>query len=660
MFSMKILLVMYILSISISSLSCLPVTSKPIENTPEHLAWEAWIMVPPTHDKIRKITPKSIFILPNKTNGGGNGGSNTHQLQCPPGHQAHDSRCIPLVTIDRNQILIAQLTNLLQSTDKFGTDGNNNESLNYDYDYDDYADGYNPEGSEPLVQSHVPPDYNGEPLKINLSLDKFPVTKDDNKNVGNFGDLEDVDDTEEDLKVQPFRGKQTTTTSTTEPLFSEPTKGHFTQTTPVTIKRAENQYPTIDFGMHLSDSSQGPKSPPATVARPNPTPSVLILSQSETEMSSVKPTATNETDTDFDYSLSDLTTFRTTGENDDEFDIVTEVEGSKTSFKDDLIKEFLVFNKHAANNTDITKGPEESTEVTDLLTTTTVDSDDEDSVAQTDKFDKAYTTTSKKLEDQTFNQNESADKIKINTSPKVESEKQELRPGSNHKIHEPIQLQEDKEPLLENIESSNRFVYHHLDPTTRHRPDRPDSSVPEIQEQLRIINRIVEENKRRAHQQTRVKFPTGSNEHHQQQHFNYRDYTRFIDSTNSPPYPPPPPLYRGGSDQYAMHKHFTDQMQSSATAYTGENNKNSKPIWWLPNGWEVDRNGDRPLLLRFWSRAPNEQHPDQTSRHRNPSSPSTTSGYRENSRSPTENLYKEISAQEVYKVLGAKQWKHNR
>lgn len=80
--------------------------------------------------------------------------------------------------------------------------------------------------------------------------------------------------------------------------------------------------------------------------------------------------------------------------------------------------------------------------------------------------------------------------------------------------------------------------------------------------------------------------------------------------------------------------------------------QNPKPFWWLPSSWEVDRDGDKPLLLRFWSRA------SPTSPTGTMSSTATT-GFRENSRRPTDNLYREISAQDFYKVLGARNNRHH-
>ncbi|XP_026472374.1 uncharacterized protein LOC113376608 [Ctenocephalides felis] len=88
-----------------------------------------------------------------------------------------------------------------------------------------------------------------------------------------------------------------------------------------------------------------------------------------------------------------------------------------------------------------------------------------------------------------------------------------------------------------------------------------------------------------------------------------------------------------------------------------------QPFWWVPQGWEAERTRERPLLLRFWARMPlvkdpgavtlPETIPESVIRTR-------TSGQRGTGRFPSEQYYREVSAHDLYNVLGAKHWRRFR
>lgn len=104
----------------------LPIISKPLENTPDHLVWEALLTVD-THrsdDKTRKI-PKSIFITPN-----------LNESNCPPDHKlGPDGRCYKTLKIDPLVILKTQIESLLNKKNRTAT-----TEYDEDYDYSEYGE----------------------------------------------------------------------------------------------------------------------------------------------------------------------------------------------------------------------------------------------------------------------------------------------------------------------------------------------------------------------------------------------------------------------------------------------------------------------------------------------------------------------------------------
>lgn len=115
-----------------------PITSQPLENNSDTLAWEAWLMVDsenpspgsnggsPYGGKSRKITAKSIFITPNFHN-------LTSQI-CPPGYKIdHRGQCIQIISINQDDLLVTRLQSFLSQT----TDNAENGIKEDYYDYED-------------------------------------------------------------------------------------------------------------------------------------------------------------------------------------------------------------------------------------------------------------------------------------------------------------------------------------------------------------------------------------------------------------------------------------------------------------------------------------------------------------------------------------------
>lgn len=126
-----------------------PVESKPLKNNPDswNFGAESWtlendsnpsasaLVSSDSHIKKSKITPKSIFIAPNA-----NGNF------CPPGFRIDDKgKCIKTVTIDKDEILAARISEL------FGANENPNQNSDIDSDYYDDKDSGPLQISIPLI-----------------------------------------------------------------------------------------------------------------------------------------------------------------------------------------------------------------------------------------------------------------------------------------------------------------------------------------------------------------------------------------------------------------------------------------------------------------------------------------------------------------------------
>lgn len=210
--------------------------------------------------------------------------------------------------------------------------------------------------------------------------------------------------------------------------------------------------------------------------------------------------------------------------------------------------------------------------------------------------------------------------------------------------HEAIQTQiinkhEQTLDYIDNLDSNNRFVYHHLTtpkavPTTPPPPSPKTTASYDVLAQIREINRIVSESGfRRPVEKNRIRFPTN-------------EYPSSSNNRFSWPY---------------------DYWQSSTTTTTTP--RPISPVWWLPDAnWSINndeqhhQSGQKPMLLRFWERMPLVRDPSIQHQQQTRDRTSSRSQRRENSRSPSEGLYKvEATSHDIYKVLqqnSNRDWKH--
>lgn len=159
-----------------SLITSLPIISKPLENNPDHLVWEALLTIDTRNidpDKTRKV-PKSIFITPNL---------NESKITCPTGHKlGPDGKCYKTLNIDPLDILKTQIASLFNR---------NRTTIEYDeYDYSDYSEStesMNGDAAGTIAQYDVPINLRF-PDEQRPSSSRFPtrVIKDESKIMLNY------------------------------------------------------------------------------------------------------------------------------------------------------------------------------------------------------------------------------------------------------------------------------------------------------------------------------------------------------------------------------------------------------------------------------------------------------------------------------------------
>lgn len=159
-----------------SLITSLPIISKPLENNPDHLVWEALLTIDTRNidpDKTRKV-PKSIFITPNL---------NESKITCPTGHKlGPDGKCYKTLNIDPLDILKTQIASLFNR---------NRTTIEYDeYDYSDYSEStesMNGDAAGTIAQYDVPINLRF-PDEQRPSASRFPtrVIKDESKIMLNY------------------------------------------------------------------------------------------------------------------------------------------------------------------------------------------------------------------------------------------------------------------------------------------------------------------------------------------------------------------------------------------------------------------------------------------------------------------------------------------
>lgn len=676
----------------------LPITSKPLDNNPDHLTWEAaWLSGdsrPGIGGKAKKITPKSIFIAPQLN--GFNGSL------CPPDMKVdYNGKCIQVQSnINPADIVLTKLQSLLGDG---GGVSNAGGSEDYDYEYDTSG-----------------------PFQVNLPLSIDLPVEEPPKRAESFYDTMLVDvpsslttTTGQDLKQASTQQTQTFLAETSKRPMDQTVAESQTDISFLAFESLPNG--TLSTQLELDGGSNGTivqqivlsstAAAPTTVTTMDATSvdgsttsvtSTVAIGNTDSVSTTVSPamteefssTATTESVTATDKMTSESLFATTTGTSDQD------MEGLKA----ELAAEALLLDTNQSSttelpSTDMSGFETEPDTLSTVSTTVELGSTSTDPTESTTPLD---TTTMKVLIHTipsiptTSRRAPSPKPIQIVTpvrtkwySPPgatpppfiVASYTQQERTTratpettsetplpllvmndteADKKNRDAIHRQEQKDKLRETMDTNNRFVYHHLAalPSTA-----PSTTVADHNyvDQLKKINEIIAENKQRHQQQnSRIRFPS-QHDDHVPAASNSASMVRFPGSVSN----------RVTSNR--LPDIFPKKSPDSTTQ--------RPPFWWLPSGWEVDQTGQKPMLLRFWSRMPlvrdqsltsstssNPESNGSATRWR-PSAPQPPPGStspasavapRGNSKSPSESFYKEVSSQDVYKVLNMRQLKHKR
>uniref|UniRef100_U5EXA8 Putative secreted mucin n=1 Tax=Corethrella appendiculata TaxID=1370023 RepID=U5EXA8_9DIPT len=719
MTNLKILqmhLTLFLLCSCFYFINSLPITSKPLDNSPDHLTWETWLSgdVKQTSSENggkRKIT-KSIFITPNL--------NNITAPSCPPGYKIDNGKCIQIVNINQVDILVTRLQSLLSSSNHNNHGIGNGEDEVIDegefYDYSSEA-----EESDGPLQINLPlsisiPDDPPPVIPLALQDDRHHYydttdhhhhyqqtqsqrpdapnvqTQDESKTELTFLSIDDVNKNNNSKLFLASTANDATTktpiTSTTESIpisFTDVSTNIFLTTT-------DN---AKDYSQFLEEFSSSTSM--TTIAANKLKP---IITTPTTEVANNREINLDE-DTDVDGELITTTMITTTTSmtkndtNTDDDDDDDDLNDDNLPFHIQLEEEAFMLDSSTANITTQEIPTETSNSVSTIVPIN--DDDDVDQTVRdylnTVKFSPTFvktttltptttTTTSPKpiqiITPVKATSHASTSPAQIITSQKFEEftttqqqppstydERPLNIPSQPNPSYDSIMKLEQKDLIRENIDTNNRFVYHHL-PVVQHTTSTSTSPMPitttvspNIEHQLKMINDIIAENRKtygnnnQNNNGARVRFPT----------------TKDDETTNSVvKFPgtvtnrvPNPSNNRFIPDIFPKKHHQQQQ-------FTTDTSTQKPPFWWLPTGWEVDQSGQKPLLLRFWSRMPLVRDPSLTNTntntkwrtHQQPTTDSHSPSPRENSKSPSENFYKEIGSQDVYKVLNTRNWRNNR
>ena len=809
----------YICALSI--VNALPITSQPLENNADHLAWDAWLMGDsdsqsgvgtqngdanrsgsPYGGKSKKITPKSIFITPNF--------NNISSSHCPMGYKIDDrGQCIRIVNINQDDLLVTRLQSLLSQT----TDNTEN-GITEDY-YDDYTD--NIEESTGPIHFNLPLTFDNDPApyksdekldniddytQLEPFLGKPPIEQSqitDNQQSNSFVN-EKITSTTEETKynyAENDSGSSSnlynilSTTSHAIYNFSVVVKDELTLNNTTNNHNNNNNNTEINYDIDddtdfygikntsnsntNSDSSTiktidslfmaeatAPSTESATTTTATSSTMLADVNEDKREDNNNNETIKNQFTDDIKLLVvanSSNTTNNITSNADEDLKINDEL--MNESFIIDGISNYSNSNNNNNNNnattttavddytdlmiTQMTTEDEseimrdyETTQTTqqipmdltvattlidDLVSTNTqieettneemtLKNDEEDlMVSGDDSFDDFTTMQPIFVED--VAEKSKSNQVMSSTTPAVHivtSETSSVEIHSqlhiendtelNVKNRETLFKQEQNDSDLEDIDSSNRFVYHHLPSVSSPSSFVPQSSTfspiptsllppkiysPSANDQIGIVHRIVGEEQQKMQQSnevSKVRFPTTDEEKISGNPVrNVRpDVVRFPGASTN--------RLMSFQSSTQPNNRLSTTVRRPVIATTTK-----APFWWLPKGWEVDQNGRKPALIKFWSSQPLIQDPANNNwRDRNSNNPSPPlyyrpnhhqnpnrhhqyqqhqqnqkqqqhqhhqTNHRENSKSPSENLYREISGQDVYRVLGQRNWKHN-
>ncbi|XP_053679143.1 mucin-5AC-like [Anopheles nili] len=785
-----------------ATVDALPITSKPLDNNPDHLTWEAaWLSEDsraslPVGGKTKKITPKSIFITPFL--------NSYNASACPPDYKVdYNGKCIQVVNINPADILVTKLQSLFSQHGDTGGYGAGTSEVDYDYDYD--ATG--PFQVNLPLSIDLPPEPPVPDPKYTYKDSPGPSFYD-----SAMVDVASVDQDKAKITTVSLPGVGT---SSERPFLAGNAASTAASTEKVEQSLAEGNQPDISF-LAFESLPNGTLVGQVELERNNSTVVQNIFVSSTTAMADGRPTesavvteladqpgtttdrASDAIDTDAADTLASTTVSASTPSstqdpatitstiaqgdvsstiNDDDVPTVTtdvgnsgvmststtmeqdetDLEDFRMELEDELL---LMDNNHSsiapppdASTTDLSEMdldtlPTAETQPSDVPTLASKEQD----APSTEKPVSTSTTTAKPptrllvplptkasvqiitpigsswdlggrrgspvhlvaashliQQDRTTRATPETTTVAIEHGARSTTEEPAALMVQNDtaedkKNRQDILRQETNDARRESNDASNRFVYNHLSvvatstiaPTSTEADKllvRPLATTPAnpvnsgYLEQLRKINEIVAEKRRLQQQQeqqlgagpssARIRFPSRDEQ----------DLSVVSSSNSQQPAGSPQPSNGGlrfpGSATNRLPDIFPKKSPDSTTQRPA--------FWWLPSGWEVDQTGNKPMLLRFWSRMPlvrdsaiqpaaSDSEPgnsvntggnrwrsatgfQQPASNHIPAAPGApqhpVATARGNSKSPSENFYKEVSAQEVYKVMNARQMNHH-
>lgn len=674
-------------------ITTLPITSKPLENTPEHLSWEAWFMVDSKNpsEKTRKITPKSIFITPNFTN----------TASCPDGQRLDDrGNCIQVIVVNEKDLVVNRLQELLASS----------SDANIEYDYDD---NYDSKPQEDPIQINIPLSFGHS---IQDSIDEYGIDDD-----GSDGGIDDYGN-------QSFRDQSLPPPLNVIPLVSEkPDHAHsttpadninvqITDTTtedvPVTTilpeiddKKESEQALVMDKSVLHDIRTNDKKMDFDDIKEPSPNNkdvdninSKINRNSNDSEnLQKVDPKETIKGELEAESFLFDeipTTTETPTSTVNDEINTETINDYGNTSTED---MEVL-----STTNPEVEKSSSNNTNIADIVDTVTESIPTSTNLSKREQIDSQIDNSNLKLDSTIlpaeFKVQSSTDIVddlellpsssasssiiidnnqedknvqpqlipqttenlviitpqsKPNHNHNKENDYQNLKiqnePQSDTILRESLMKQEQKETILENIDTRNRFIYHHLGETSNQKLNGNLYTV--------LFNGQTEASNNFESPLT----TTQKSVHNTQQ------------SSPLPPealpiyYNAPSVVYNLRSDLRPVH-HSNIRINNREYFDETSNNTPYRRKSHHHHGHFESPQSSYPIHHNHHHQAPTVESPPHDDYYQTtiPSSSSSrrrmssTTNTRENSKSPREELFRELTLQDIYKVLGSPNSHSNR
>uniref|UniRef100_A0A2M4ADT8 Putative mucin-5ac n=1 Tax=Anopheles triannulatus TaxID=58253 RepID=A0A2M4ADT8_9DIPT len=763
----------------------LPITSKPLDNNPDHLTWEAaWLSEDnsrapalPIGGKTKKITPKSIFITPFL--------NSYNTSACPPDYKVdYNGKCIQIVSINTADILVTKLQSLFaqhnNNNGDSGSQGGGTGEDDYDYDYDSTGPfqvnlplsiDLPPELPPPSVPKLTYQDNLGPSYYDSAMVDVATVDQDKAK----------ITTVSVDASERPFLATTAATGSgAVRPAGATSTVGSTSTSASTTTAAggsdrdgAESQ-PDISF-LAFESLPNGTLAGQIELDGHNRTvvQSIFVSSttpdaaptdgSSTTESTTTELDAYSGTPTDRDgYTVASESTVASsttmsgssTGRTDPEdYASSSTVTGASTTeqtttdqemeeatieeLKLELAEESLLLDTNHSSTVS-TLDPL-TTDVSDMMDLDTVPTSETEPSEQPTAVIGLVSSTVKSVSvtipppvrrtsvpagstrapvqiitpirgswDLGYRGGSGSIPAKLTPASYVQQDRttratpETTTPAFERWTEKPPEKEHNDTKQEVNHQSSTTSAV----PSTTTELDGSSSTtglppleikpIPTVadnsnneryMEQLRKINEIVAEKRRLQQQQeqqlagassasTRIRFPSRTDEEPLSGAASSNSGVRFPGTATN------------------RHTPSGNRLPDIFPKKSADSTTQRPAFWWLPSGWEVDQAGNKPMLLRFWSRMPlvrdntaqpasntepsnnrwrstnnyqpQPQHQQQQQHFGSNHLPSSVGGggsasahpvasARGNSKSPSENFYKEVSAQEVYKVMNARQ-----